>query len=679
MRCLPLLVALASFMGSDLRAELIHPGLLHSREDLARMRAAVAAKQKPIIDGFEVLAKHPGSSANYQLRGPFEEAGRGRLDEPGGRHALHAGEFGSDAQAAYHNALMWALTGEKAHARKSIQILNAWSNRHKRITGIDGILLSGLQGIKFANAAELIRHTDARWPEEEVKRCEAWFRNGLLPIINNYGTFANCNWDVAALQTKMAIAVFCNDHEMFEETVRYAVDGSGNGSITHTVVYPSGQSQEATRKQHYAQLGLGLLSNVAEQAWNQGVDLYGWAHNRILKGMEYNVAYGLGVDVPYQHHLDRTGKYGFRGRHQFYDKPSTVSRGNFRPIFEQPYQHYVKRVGLKAPYMQQVVRKYRPEGCSGDQMGLGTLAFWRPQVDRSKALRIPGPPSGLVARTIDRKLRLTWVPSVDPLSCRPAPSYQVLSSPDKGGPYLEVSVVTGAHHLDIADHPLGQRRYYVIKAQNEKGPSKGSVPFAACAGLPLPWMNRDIGEVQVAGYTSYNGTSYRLEAEGKGIGGKEDQLHFAYRPWTGEGSLTARVPFPPSSGWTQLGVMMRESLEPDSAFASALLLPEKWRSGLVVRTKKGTPTVIASAQKLRRPFVEKENRLMKPYWMRLTREGNTFSAFFSTDGETWKAHGSVEVPMKETVFVGLPASSQLPKVTTTVMYDRVTVDREGVK
>ena len=35
----------------------------------------------------------------------------------------------------------------------------------------------------------------------------------------------------AALQTKMAIAVYSSDRELFEEVVRYAAAGSGNGSI----------------------------------------------------------------------------------------------------------------------------------------------------------------------------------------------------------------------------------------------------------------------------------------------------------------------------------------------------------------------------------------------------------------------------------------------------------------
>ena len=82
------------------------------------------------------------------------------------------------------------------------------------------------------------------------------------------------------------------------------------------IVYPSGQCQETTRAQHYAQLGIGLLTGAAEIAWNQELIFMGGAKMRI-KGFEYT---GLGEEVPFKPYLDRTGKYGLGGKHQNYTK-----------------------------------------------------------------------------------------------------------------------------------------------------------------------------------------------------------------------------------------------------------------------------------------------------------------------------------------------------------------------
>ena len=65
-------------------------------------------------------------------------------------------------------------------------------------------------------------------------------------------------------------------------------------------------------------------------------------------------------------------------------------------------------------------------------------------------------------------------------------------------------------------------------------------------------------------------------------------------------------------------------------------------------------------------------RLMEPYWLRLTRSGDTFTASVSPDGRNWKQMGTATVSLKKNILVGLAACSRLTNVTTTVMFDNVT-------
>ena len=641
-----------------------HPGLLHSREDIARMQLAVSKKEGPIYAGFEMLAKSPFAKSDYRMRGPVEEWGRAPN--------INTGQAQDDAKGAYQNALMWAITRKQPHADKAIEILNAWASRLKKVSGIDGVLASGLQGFKFANAAELIRYTDAGWTEAEAKRSEASFKNAWLPTIEHYAYFANGNWETAALQTKMAIGVFCNDRELFEETVRYSVNGCGNGSIPHMIVYPTGQCQETTRAQHYVQLGIGLLTSAAEVAWKQGVDLYGWRDNLILKGHEYTAKYGLGEEVPYQHYLDRTGKYGMGGRNNYYTKISSVSRGNFWPIFERPFQHYTKRRGIAAPYSKRVVESKRPEGFSNDHIGFGTLACFREANSKSKPVSVPGVPSGLVARSTADGVRLTWVKSVDPVNAVDAESYSVFRSARPGGEAQKIAdeLVVPEFHDKSAER--GGLYFYIVKARNAVGVSAPSVELAANAALPGPWLSRDIGDVKVSGFTEFNGERFTLEGEGKDIGGNRDSFHFAYAKYSGEGTITARIVRPMSSQWSKLGVMMRESLDADSRHASVLLLPH-WNGTLVARTETSGETTTHGSRHLGEKHIIKKNRLSTPYWVRLIHFRGRFTGYISPDGFHWQEIGSVELKMKRPFYVGLPACSQLNKVTTTVTYDNVSI------
>ena len=134
------------------------------------------------------------------MRGPFPEWGRAPN--------IRMGETVSDAIAVYQHALMWAVTGRKAHAEKTIGMINAWVGTLKKVTGIDGVLASGLQGFMFANAAELLRCTDSGWSEEDAKRCGQWFLDAWDPTIEHYAYFANGNWETAALQSRVAFAVY---------------------------------------------------------------------------------------------------------------------------------------------------------------------------------------------------------------------------------------------------------------------------------------------------------------------------------------------------------------------------------------------------------------------------------------------------------------------------------------
>jgi len=117
---------------------------------------------------------------------------------------------------------------------------------------------------------------------------------------------------------------------------------------------------------------------------------------------------------------------------------------------------------------------------------------------------------------------------------------------------------------------------------------------------------------------------------------------------------------------------MRETLDAGSRHASVLLLPH-WRGALVARGETGEKTSFQGHRNLGEDHVVKKNRLSTPYWVRLIRFRNRFTGYMSPDGFHWQELGSIEIPMSRNFYVGLPACSQLKKVTTTVTYDNVSI------
>jgi hypothetical protein len=283
----------------------------------------------------------------------------------------------NDFHAAYQNALMWMLTNDEAHARKSLEILTAYADSLEYIPETnDAPLLAGLEGFKIVYAMELLKHTYFKGEHtgSPLRKIESMFRNIFLPVLENFyrhPPYTNGNWGPIVTKTYMAAGIYFDDKKMYERAKNFYLYGNDNGTIKNYIDGATGQIQESGRDQAHSQLGIGAMAVVCELAWKQGDDLYSAQNNSLLKGYEYVAKYNLGDDdVPFRQWTDVTGKYGN------WTKISDKARGQFRPIFEITYNHCVRRKGLKMPYTAKVLDKIRPEGFSGDQPpSFGSLLF----------------------------------------------------------------------------------------------------------------------------------------------------------------------------------------------------------------------------------------------------------------------------------------------------------------
>src|ERR1035437_1964188 len=73
----------------------IPPGLLHSKEDLERMKKAVAIKEEPIFSGYNIFIQNPASQSNYKMQGPMAMVGR--------NPTVGQATYDNDANAAHQN------------------------------------------------------------------------------------------------------------------------------------------------------------------------------------------------------------------------------------------------------------------------------------------------------------------------------------------------------------------------------------------------------------------------------------------------------------------------------------------------------------------------------------------------------------------------------------------------
>ena len=175
--------------------------------------------------------------------------------------------------------------------------------------------------------------------------------------------------------------------------------------------------------------------------------------------------------------------------------------------------------------------------------------------------------------------------------------------------------------------------------------------------------NQDIGSFTPAGSYNENSGIYTVDGAGSDIQGTSDQLQFAYLSLTGSGTITARVDsVENTNAWAKAGVMFRNTLAANSANAFLAMTPGNGATFQYRSSTNGSTDWMNTAG------------LSAPYWVRLTRSGNSFTAYRSADGTTWTQIGSTAaITMNSTVFVGLAVTSHSSGTLCTSIFSNVSV------
>jgi hypothetical protein len=485
-----------------------HPGLLVTEPDFARIRAHIAAGEQPWTTWWNKLCADRATSLADK---PNPLAAVYRADNS--KFAMYR-----DIQRAWCLALRWRLSDDVRYADKAVETLDAWGSTLKEIgtvppgsTASDdhtGVLMAGMQGHQWAQAAEIMRGYSG-WSPEGLKRFQdmlvsvcavSWFR------LSNPALGSHANWDMASLCGTLAIGVFCDRPDLYRLACDYYAGNNrgkltmfGNGSIVHGVyfMHPGhfGQWEESGRDQGHSTLGMSLGGDLLEMAWNQGDDLYGMHNNRFLAAAEYVARSNL---------LDENGKtYPMPfAREQNPSQPHTwnwteanQSFQHYRNAWEPIYNHYVNRMGLSAPNVARMLPLCEPNYWSGngDDMVFPTLAH------RRAAYAGPmKPPSGLTAHLRDGRAVLSWGGSVG------AESYVVKRGATANGPFIPLTTLKAGDLLTHADAPPNGIWFYQVTAQRSGGAGASSntarvaVPGEPRFSMPLndPDRTGTVGALQ---------------------------------------------------------------------------------------------------------------------------------------------------------------------------------------
>jgi glucose/arabinose dehydrogenase len=183
--------------------------------------------------------------------------------------------------------------------------------------------------------------------------------------------------------------------------------------------------------------------------------------------------------------------------------------------------------------------------------------------------------------------------------------------------------------------------------------------------LPSPWAHADIGAVGPAGSATYTNGVFTVKGAGADIWNSADAFHYVYQPFTGDGQITARVTsLQNTHTFARAGVMFRGDLTANSPHVM-----------LGVRPGGGVEFISRGATNGSTTF-HGGQAVPLPSWLKLIRRGHSFASYTSADGALWTQLGSVNVPLTQAVYVGLPVMSHTTTALTTATLDTVTVSTD---
>jgi hypothetical protein len=185
---------------------------------------------------------------------------------------------------------------------------------------------------------------------------------------------------------------------------------------------------------------------------------------------------------------------------------------------------------------------------------------------------------------------------------------------------------------------------------------------ASAQTLPSPWLTSDVGSPSLSGSASHASGVFTIDAAGIDIYGASDQMRFVYQQISGDVEIVAKVDsLVAQHAWTKAGVMIRASLNANSANGYALVSPT---SGVRYTYRPSTGAQTTSVV----------GPTMAPaMWLRAVRAGSVVTTAWSSNGTSWTTIGSSTIALGASAYVGLAVTSHNAAARTTAAISNVRV------
>lgn len=150
-----------------------------------------------------------------------------------------------------------------------------------------------------------------------------------------------------------------------------------------------------------------------------------------------------------------------------------------------------------------------------------------------------------------------------------------------------------------------------------------------------------------------------LSGAGADIWGQADEFRYAWKPLSGDGALVARIEsLTETHNWVKAGVMIRDTLDPNSIFAGVYMTGAHGVS-FQARRQEGT-----NAERDAGVATHEQQMIAGPAWLKIERMGNQIKGYYAIDeaGNNWTpmAWNPQRIRMQTDCTIGLAVTSHSP-------------------
>lgn len=189
--------------------------------------------------------------------------------------------------------------------------------------------------------------------------------------------------------------------------------------------------------------------------------------------------------------------------------------------------------------------------------------------------------------------------------------------------------------------------YKISDGKNISNKAGVVVTIKSSSDSCYPWLSNDLGNFILKGSFSCLNKKIIINSSGNDIWNSFDGFRYTYQYLSGDCEMVTKVEsFEAIDEWAKAGIMLRESLNGGS---KSFFVCVTNKNGIAVnqRLNNNDPTENGDAKP----------NIKAPYWVKLSRKGNTINYYCSGDGNNWASMGNITISLKEDVYVGFAVSS----------------------